>query len=433
MHQSNVSASVPNTDGMDLQEKQQRSRTRLSRVERGDGSQWDSSSRKRGEADPAQAEMGSTVGQSAEDDQSVTKADSDQLKEKETTKDSDECPLHVPTKPQGAAAEAGGDDKGGSEESAPSKSEPAEDNAPRNRVPFLNVRPWKGEVSGRVPVWDTRTQRILWGNCAPLARNIERYLESHPTMKIWAGEGRGRFAADCGAEATPLESTSVEFQAREFLGSDDGEDSSDSASASPLPTDRRAASLAGPVESDSQNLRDVVKVRIIACRGEASGTERSSGKQQNEHAVTISTSDSAHALALQGMSNSTSALVGGAVTSINPSGESEVQCEYSAFVMASGSTAKPKDASSYYAGDNCEPLGTALQINVLSDIQGHCRPSGEAATSSNVCGEGTGAIGLELVSGDGSEPTEQPPLGSVDGAEVVKPLPPSTNGIDVSV
>ena len=99
----------------------------------------------------------------------------------------------------------------------------------------LTLQPWAEGDGGRVPVWDSRSQRILWGNCAPLAKNIGKYLENHPTMKIWAGEGRQRFAVDeKTAERPVLDSTSVEFQAREFLGSDDGEDSSNSIPPSPI-------------------------------------------------------------------------------------------------------------------------------------------------------------------------------------------------------
>ena len=190
-----------------LQEKQQRSRTRLSRVERGDGSQWLSSSRKRGEADAQQAEsMEPTEHQSAEECRIAAKP-GESVSEEEATEGKDSnLSLHSPSiQSQKAVAES-------SSQGAIPGAIPFED-SDANKLEFvedkidekghssdLNVRPWTEGDSGRVPVWDTRTQRILWGNCAPLARNIGRYLESHPTMKVWAGEGRQRFAADGGAK-----------------------------------------------------------------------------------------------------------------------------------------------------------------------------------------------------------------------------------------
>ena len=47
-------------------------------------------------------------------------------------------------------------------------------------------------------VWDTVSQRILWGNCAPLAKNLDAYLASRPNMRVWEGEGRSRFASGDG-------------------------------------------------------------------------------------------------------------------------------------------------------------------------------------------------------------------------------------------
>ncbi len=84
-----------------------------------------------------------------------------------------------------------------------------------------SLQPWTEGDGGRVPVWDSRSQRILWGNCAPLAKNIGKYLESHPTMKIWAGEGRQRFAVDMGNEK-PIEGPILEGKEGPILEGKEG-------------------------------------------------------------------------------------------------------------------------------------------------------------------------------------------------------------------
>ena len=51
-------------------------------------------------------------------------------------------------------------------------------------------KPWVPGVGGsdyRVPVWDTRTGKLSLGNSCPIAKNIERYLEERPHMKVWQG------------------------------------------------------------------------------------------------------------------------------------------------------------------------------------------------------------------------------------------------------
>ena len=51
-------------------------------------------------------------------------------------------------------------------------------------------KPWAPGVGGsdyRVPVWDTRTGKLMLGNSCPIAKNIERYLEDRPHMKVWQG------------------------------------------------------------------------------------------------------------------------------------------------------------------------------------------------------------------------------------------------------
>jgi hypothetical protein len=217
-----------------LQEKQQRSRARLSRVERGDGSQWLSSSRSRADMDafpcqgqPINSEDSAqtisnevrSVGAASSTHElgganSNLRSTRGQPKKILPPADSDQASVNTGGKVK--AVGAGGDHK-------------------KVIKAALTLQPWTEGDGGRVPVWDTRSQRILWGNCAPLAKNIEKYLENHPTMKIWAGEGRQRFAVDEGVIGEPImDSTSVEFQAREFLGSDDGEDSSISLPASPI-------------------------------------------------------------------------------------------------------------------------------------------------------------------------------------------------------
>jgi len=58
----------------------------------------------------------------------------------------------------------------------------------------------------RVPMYDTRTKRILLGNCSPMAKNLDEYLKQRPHMKVWD--------ADCEVEC-----------AREALGDGTGDDS----------------------------------------------------------------------------------------------------------------------------------------------------------------------------------------------------------------
>ena len=50
--------------------------------------------------------------------------------------------------------------------------------------------PWERGVGGedrRVIVWDTRDGRLILGNSCPIAKNIDRYLQERPHMKIWTG------------------------------------------------------------------------------------------------------------------------------------------------------------------------------------------------------------------------------------------------------
>ena len=50
--------------------------------------------------------------------------------------------------------------------------------------------PWEKGVGGddwRVIVWDTRDGRLLLGNSCPTAKNIDRYLQEKPYMRIWKG------------------------------------------------------------------------------------------------------------------------------------------------------------------------------------------------------------------------------------------------------
>ena len=50
--------------------------------------------------------------------------------------------------------------------------------------------PWERGVGGddwRVIVWDTRDSRLLLGNSCPTAKNIDRYLQEKPHMRIWKG------------------------------------------------------------------------------------------------------------------------------------------------------------------------------------------------------------------------------------------------------
>lgn len=49
---------------------------------------------------------------------------------------------------------------------------------------------WQRGVGGdnwRVVVWDTRSRRLIMGNSCPTAKNIDRYLEEKPYMKVWEG------------------------------------------------------------------------------------------------------------------------------------------------------------------------------------------------------------------------------------------------------
>jgi hypothetical protein len=218
-----------------LQEKQQRSRARLSRVERGDGSQWLSSSRTKADLDalpgPAiSSEDGaqtnptekSSVGESAPD--SLMNEQGSVNSNLRSTRGQPRIFL-PPADTDQISTNTGGK----------VKTVKAGGNHKKANKAALTLQPWAEGDGGRVPVWDSRSQRILWGNCAPLAKNIGKYLENHPTMKIWAGEGRQRFAVEEKVIERPiLDSTSVEFQAREFLGSDDGEDSSNSIPPTPI-------------------------------------------------------------------------------------------------------------------------------------------------------------------------------------------------------
>ena len=50
--------------------------------------------------------------------------------------------------------------------------------------------PWVRGVGGddwRVVVWDIRTNRLIMGNSLPIAKNIDRYLQDKPHMRVWKG------------------------------------------------------------------------------------------------------------------------------------------------------------------------------------------------------------------------------------------------------
>jgi len=52
------------------------------------------------------------------------------------------------------------------------------------------VAPWVrgvGSDDDRVTVWDSRTGRLFVGNACPSARNIDRYLQDKPYMRLWRG------------------------------------------------------------------------------------------------------------------------------------------------------------------------------------------------------------------------------------------------------
>ena len=260
-----------------FQEKQQRSRARLSRVERGDGSLWLSNSRIRDDKDTAPTSQNVCSEESCE----VIANQLEGIECQSTL--GPKCNLktsrNMRSRPQKAAEGSEVQDFSVKEENSGEKAVPREPAKVRQGV--LSVRPWKEGEGGRVPVWDTRTQRILWGNCAPLAKNIGKYLESHPSMKVWAGEGRQRFAVESVAEVALLDSTSVEFQAREFLGSD-AEESSPSIPASP----------SKDLENEAVSLGEAVRVRIITSKKENSLPERAfetekdiSGDISNKSAV----------------------------------------------------------------------------------------------------------------------------------------------------
>jgi len=55
---------------------------------------------------------------------------------------------------------------------------------PKALVPWVRG---EGGENWRVVVWDTRNGRLVAGNACPIAKNIDRYLEDKPYMRVWKG------------------------------------------------------------------------------------------------------------------------------------------------------------------------------------------------------------------------------------------------------